>query len=138
MVAFTGWSPTLGIGAANVGATSGTIQKDGSTQRDDQISKLLRVPGVRKFRRLMRVLVNGAVGDTATETRSRVTAVSGLTDPNAYSGAVAIESQSIINRATTTADRDAILEVIDNTSAIAPASYPVDASGNGGGGKLGR
>lgn len=127
-VPFTGWSPTLGLGAANVSVASGAAQFNGNMQSDDRFVKALRSAGNRKFRRILRVLVTSGIGANATETRTRVKAVTGTA-----TGVVPIETVTLINRSLVTADLVAAQALIDRTTV--PAVYAVDISGAGGGGK---
>jgi hypothetical protein len=74
-----------------------------------------------------------APGANATATQSYVTArqADGLN----MGGQVPISATTLINRATTAADVVALNRIYQPT--FAPAIYPVDKSGNGGGGKAG-
>ena len=85
-----------------------------------------------KVRELLITLVGGAVTDTASTSRKRRTALQSLSD-NLQGGVVPIETVYDINRATVAGDATRL------TAALAMSTkptYPTDASGNGGGGKL--
>lgn len=79
-------------------------------------------------------LVDGAVGDNATATHVR-RAAEVVRDGIAYGGVAEMETFTGINRNTVAADETRLLAAL--RQAAAPSSYPADASGNGGGGKLG-
>ena len=127
-IPFTGWSPTLGAGGANIGSATGTAQFNGITQADDRDVKGLRTAGGRRLRRLLRVLVGNSPGGTATENRVRIKHVTG-----APGGLQLVETVPVINRVTTAADVTAIDALLDRVTI--PATYPPDLSGNGGAGK---
>ena len=81
------------------------------------------------------IALNGsAVGGTASRTRRRVLAVRSLSGYD-LGGQRAIEAVTDINRATTAADETALDNIYNGVFAL--TSYPVDRSGNGGGGKVG-
>lgn len=82
------------------------------------------------------IALNGsAVGGTAARTRARVLALRSLSGYD-LGGQRAIETVTDINRATTAADETALDAIYNGVFAL--TSYPVDRSGNGGGGKVGR
>lgn len=99
-----------------------------------RINKLFRRRGAAVFKELL-LTVNGVVvGSTAEASYSRAEAVQGLGD-FVLGGSRTIETVSQVNRATVTADTTenaAVLNEQGDTNA-----YQTDASGNGGGGKLG-
>jgi|SRR5215472_2763466 len=130
-VPFTGWSPTLALGPANAGNTAGAAQFNGYTQRDDRDIKGLRTAGGRGLRQLLRSLVGNSPGPTAQEFRYRIRQWPSTT---AMAGSAVIETVAYINRATTANDDTQLTAFLDR--ATRPAAYPVDLSGNGGGGKL--
>lgn len=134
-VPFTGYSPTLGPNDATNAVTSGQVFFQGMTQEDNRISQSLRRAPNRVFRRLILTLLGVVAGSTATETRTRVTAQVAYNDPSLMGGLVPIETVNLINRATTSTDTANITAMLNRVSA--PASYAVDVSGNGGGGRLG-
>jgi len=129
-IPFTGWTPTLGSGAANQGATSGIVWDNGFNQQDARIAHYLRVPGARGLRRLLLALVGAAPGATAQEFRTRLKA-----QISAPGGAQLMEQIAYVNRVTTAQDVSWI-----NNGLLArtpgPSPYPADIGGNGGGGKL--
>jgi hypothetical protein len=134
VIGWTGYSPTLGAGAANVGANSGQLQF-GNPSIDYRLENTLRRPQLRPFTRALRSIVVTGVGTPAIATRMRVKGTPAKDDPSAIGGLVQMESQTLINRNTTPADVNFILSVIDELTA--PLVYPTDPSGNSGGGKLG-
>lgn len=85
------------------------------------------------LRELMYSLIGGNVGDPASASHKRVTAVQDLT-ANMQGGARTIESYLDINRVTTSADITRIQAALRQST---KPTYPVDRSGNGGGGKGG-
>ena len=133
-IPFTGWSPTLATGSATAGGAAGSVQFNGLTQDDYRVATKLNNQSNRAIRQLMRTLLGAAAGTTATAPYTRVRAVSALSDPLMLGGLVSIESTNYVNRATTTADRDALIAMLDRLNG--PSSYPVDLSGNGGSGGI--
>lgn len=81
---------------------------------------------------IAKALNGAAAGGTATATRKQVEALQSINSLG-LGGARVIETKTIINRATTAADETAVDAMIE--AKFAPTTYPVDASGNGGGGK---
>jgi len=105
------------------------IYDNGFNQQDYTLARLLRRPGSRSLRRLVRTLLGVAPGSTAQEFRTRVVARIG-----APGGQQLTEQVAYVNRATTATDVTEITKLLDRVQW--PTSYPVDAGGNGGGGKL--
>lgn len=134
-IPFTGFSPTLGVPDAVIPVTSGVVQNNGDTTQDQFINRVLRTGGARVVRRVLYTLLGAAPGAAASETRTRIKAVQGLTDPQNCGGVVPIETASLISRVTSAADLTAVQAIFNRVSA--PASYPADLGGNGGGGKGG-
>lgn len=94
--------------------------------------------GARALRAAMLALSGAAAGGTATSTHTRVDATGqGPTNAAMLGGSRTMETFTSINRATTAAD-ETFTEtyVITGLAAAAPSTYPTDASGNGGGGKV--
>jgi hypothetical protein len=128
-VPFTGYTSTLGSGAANQDATSGQVYYNGFTQGDERIAKMLRNGGMSLvLRRLLQTLTGVAPGSTATQTKKQIQWQQG-----SPGGVIPVETVTLINRATTAADVTALNSLF--TRSPTPASYAVDVSGNGGGGK---
>ena len=102
---------------------------------EKKVNKYLRRSryGARQFRELLVTLVNGAVGATAADTVAQREAVAD-TDNNVQGGAVNIVDRTFINRATVASDVTAVNTALTHDSQ--PDTYPVDISGNGGGGDL--
>jgi hypothetical protein len=132
-VPFTGYTPTLGTGGANVPSANGAVQFNGYNQFDSNINHYFRIPGGRSLRRMLRALVGVAPGATAQEFRTRV---QGRTNTASYTygGVQPLEQVPYINRVTTAADVTGIVALLDRV--VAPPIYPVDVGGNGGGGML--
>ena len=96
------------------------------------LARLMRKRGMAVNRELIDELLGAAAGaNTALVNIARKTAEQGQ-----QSAVATIANQTLVNRVTATADITAI-EAILNTS-FAPSTYPTDASGNAGGGKLGQ
>lgn len=135
VVPFTGFTPTLGIASAIIpSANGGQVSFNGMTQQDGHIASELFSGNNRVTRRLLNALIGAASGSNATETRARTTAVQAMNDATTYGGLVAVETINLINRNTTAADITNLKAMINR----APVpTYIADASGNGGGSKLG-
>src|SRR5215469_13241222 len=72
-VPWTGYSNTLGSGAANAGSTSGYVQFNGVQQGDDRLAKMFRNGQMTAaITQLMYTLLGAAPGGTATKTYTRV------------------------------------------------------------------
>ena len=128
-VPFTGYSNTLGSGQANLGATAGYVQFNGTQQGDDRLAKMFRNGAMTSaVTQLMYALLGAAPGSNATKTQTRVQGQTG-----APGGLQIIETVTLVNRNTTANDLAAFQALLRRNPA--PASYPVDLSGNGGGGK---
>lgn len=125
MTAYTGWNGLL--------HATGDSLISGRDSKEAHISRLLRRGIGRRNLRLLRVLVNSGTGASAVENRTwRAPQV----DSDSIGGAVTTEDRELVNRNTTAADQTAYnAAIFDRT--VYPSSYPEDASGNGGGGKLG-
>jgi hypothetical protein len=128
-VPWTGYSNTLGAGAANASATAGYVAFNGTQQGDDRLAKMFRNGAMTgAVTRLMYVLLGASVGATATKTKAQVQWQQG-----SPGGLIPIEVLNLVNRATTANDLTAFQALL--TRFPYPASYPADLSGNGGGGK---
>lgn len=88
----------------------------------------------RKAKALLNALIGATAGGTAADTYKRVSAPSGLTASEQLGGLRTIDTVTVINRATTAADVTNEKYPLNDT--FRPSTYPVDPSGNGGGGKL--
>lgn len=86
------------------------------------------------YRGLMLALVGAAAGEAALVTHKRVQAQRDLYE-NVQGGLRPIETFTEIDRDTTADDITAVEAALSLSSQ--PTTYPVDRSGNGGGGKLG-
>lgn len=117
-----------------------TIQPTGLTLSDSEnirkrISKVLsRSEGARELKELLLTLNGAAAGAAASATVARVGHTVDAGNPVVNGGARTIDTVTVIGRNTTAADETAIDAMLNQVHA--PTSYPVDASGNGGGGKL--
>lgn len=98
------------------------------------VGRVMHGQGRAGYNSVVHTLVNGNVGDTALKTHVRV-ASQNVNDPMSLGGKRTTEVKTIINRATTDNDRLIILDDFDYDNS--PEPWPVDKSGNGGGGKVG-
>lgn len=141
-ISWSGYSPTMGSnGGANPSVAGQLV--DGESNLTRKVAQLLRRTQLRGVRRLLRVLNgnNVGAGGNAVENRGQVTAVQAIPDYARLGGQVAIASVPLVGsttagRVTATADQTRVNAMIDESNA--PASYPSDLSGNGGGNKLNR
>lgn len=92
----------------------------------------LRARGRQPYNEVIRALTGAAAGGTATGSYKRV-AVQDVNDPTTLGGKRLVETKTAINRATTAADVTKIKDDLDFKNS--PSPWPVDKSGNGGGGK---
>ena len=134
----TGWQ---GIQhASNINGEYGTAYAPlfSRSSHERRASIALSRSGFRAARAIMKALTGAAAGDTATDTYVRAgTDQQGptLAGPG---GARNMETVTTVNAATTAGQETAIeARIVDGLFAQAPSSYPTDASGNGGGGKVG-
>lgn len=133
MTSFSGlWNRHYGEDYSQLGTN--TSEYNGRTMR--KIAQILRPRGARAMSSLLTALTGAAVGGTASATHKRIDHPDDtLTNLTAYAGDRTINTDTIINRATVAGDETLIDALKDAKSG--PTSYPVDASGNGGGGKVG-
>jgi len=128
-VQFTGYTNTLGAGAANGAATTGYVQFNGIQQGDDRIVKMLRNGGgTIASTRILYTLLGQAVGANATQTKKQI-----KWEQGSPGGLIPVETINIVNRATNANDLAAWQSLISRV--VQPSTYPPDLSGNGGGGK---
>lgn len=90
--------------------------------------------GRKAYNASIRQLVTGNLGGTITKDYTRV-AVQNVNDPMSLGGKRLTETKTAINRASVQADIDRIVDDLDFDNS--PTPWPVDKSGNGGGGKAG-
>lgn len=100
------------------------------------VSRLLGKQSMRATKELFITLINGAVGDTAADSYKRIGHTVSPGTALVNGGKRTIETVTTINRATVAGDATTLDDVVADEWALAPASYPVDKSGNGGGGRL--
>ncbi len=92
----------------------------------------------RAARATIRALTGVAPGSSKANTQARVSAPAGLTDSQALGGLRVIDTFTVQSGNSTAADVTYINALInDAVYNQAPSSYPADAAGVGGGGKLG-
>jgi len=129
-VPWTGYSNTLGSGAANQASTAGYVAFNGTQQGDDRLAKMFRNGAqTSAVTQLMYALLGAAVGATATKTKPQIRGQTGSPGGLQY-----VDTITLVNRATTANDLAAFQALL--TRQVQPPSYPADLSGNGGGGKL--
>ena len=98
-----------------------------------RLRRALKGLGSLAQQRIVRTFITGDVGSTATKTHTRVHGQ--LQTPNPSLGGVrTLDTVTDINRALTADDQTTILAAIDN---VHTPTWPVELSGNSGGGKLG-
>jgi hypothetical protein len=114
------------------GATGHTLQGANALKR--QISRITRRTGFRKMQELMLTLNGAAAGSSASKTHARVGHTVDPGNATVNGGVRTIETVTDVSRVTTSADKTEIDGFINET--FAPATYPADVSGNGGGGRL--
>lgn len=96
------------------------------------IGRLLRREGNRLFQEIMLTVNGAAAGSAASKTHSRIEAP---TDSDNLGGVRVIETVTDVSRNTDAADVTELALVLNKS--VAGLTYPIDLSGNGGGGKLG-
>lgn len=101
------------------------------------LSRILRKSkrGMRVTQELLLTTIGAAAGSAALAQHRRVKAVATPGGTNSQGGVRTIETVDLINRNSAAADVTALKAIVDR--ATKPSTYPTDASGNGGGGKLG-
>lgn len=129
-ISFTGWSPTLAAGPANVGNTAGAVQFNGLGQEDYRLAATLNVQSNRKLRQLLYTVLGAVAGATATAPYARVLAQQALSNPFDLGGVVPIEVTNYVNRVSTAADVTALKAMLDRKAGS--IAYVADLSGNGG------
>jgi hypothetical protein len=147
--AVTGWAGFWG----NAPNAYTMLYSRSSIERN--IARWLAKGGARRLHATMSSLNGAVVGGAVGRQYARISAPTGLSTPSLLGGARAIETVVVVNGVTTAADRTYIQDqVLDPIVEQAPGivstggvgnmpvtvvnnqMYPVDASGNGGGGKL--
>ena len=99
------------------------------------VARLFRKRSMAALRELIVELTGTAAGAAALVQKTRVKHEDGLDE---FGGQREVETVDILNRNTAAADAtDIDTAVIVSPTAIAPSAYPVDRSGNGGGGRAG-
>lgn len=104
------------------------------TQAEQDVRRTTRSRGDKAMMRRLYALIGAAAGGTALQSisrRSYQSDIGGFT----YGGLATIVVDTPINRVTTAADVTDIKAILDARNTF--ATYPVDRSGNGGGGKRG-
>lgn len=132
------WSSSVGIASAGNEINYNAVSRTGRSSTEYHVARLLAKPGFRGMRRVMKVLTGAAPGSAASETYARIVAPTPFVDTT-FGGARAVETVTA-NSGNTTSAQETYIEnnILDMRYNANPSSYPVDTSGNGGGGKLGR
>lgn len=99
-----------------------------------RLRRALKGVTARKYKTILKVLVDGNVGDVATATHPRIQAGVQF-DNGTLGGKRVLETVTDVNRATVAADQTQIDS--DILFAHTPNPFPTEKSGNSGGGKLG-
>jgi hypothetical protein len=98
-VPFTGYTNTLGPGAANQEGTSGYVHFNGIQQGDDRIAKMLRNGGMTGgTTSLLYTLLGAAAGNTATKSKKQI-----KWEQGSPGGLIPIEQINLMARNTTAA-----------------------------------
>lgn len=98
-----------------------------------KLSRSLRGMPALKFKEIVRTFITDDVGSTALATHTRLSAPTPF-DALAHGGVRQVETVTDINRVLTAADETQLLVEVD---ADHTPTFPVEKSGNSGGGKLG-
>ena len=134
-IGFTGWTPTLGQGQPKYGNgdTFGVVQFNGQSQNDDRLSKQFRKMG--PAIKILKTIFNAQIGNVAGVNTGPISYKRVLaTNADVRPAAGLVETITQAGRGTTNADVLAFRGMINRLTA--PATYPKDLSGNGGGGKV--
>lgn len=132
MASFSGlWNGVYGVPYTALDANN---TKEVSRNERTRLTKLLsRERGTRKLMALMRTLNGIAPGSVASMSFREVLNQSTPADPLGNGGKRTIVTRDDLLRTTTAADVTMINEMFNTV--FGPSPYPVDESGNGGGGK---
>lgn len=110
------------------------VPRTGRSNTERLVALALSKAGFRGMRRVLRTLNGAAPGVTASDSYARV---QGSVPFDSPSGLRPIETVTTVNAATTAAQQSYIEQrMVDALFNPNPSSYPLDASGNGGGGKV--
>lgn len=117
--------------------TDYAIQGSQPTHRK-RLSRMMKRQATRKISELLDTLIGAAAGSTASASVKQVDHDADPGNPVVNGGVRTINTVSLINRATTAADVADLKSflTIGGSEAQRDPTYPTDASGNGGGGKL--
>ncbi len=133
----TGYSPFWN---ERFGAGSGTgyTMLTARNSLDYHTAMHLSRNGNRTVRRTMRSLLGATTGSSKAETVAQIRAGTPF-DNNSLAGARPVDTVTLQSGNTTAADLTYMQNLVDRLFIMNPtlANYPVDASGNGGGGKAG-
>lgn len=132
-----------GVPDVNGGGVSGHSLLHGEENTDGnlrpsfrgRVSRLMRKNrnAMRVLNELMQTTIGAAAGSAAADSYKRVQGVQALNDVGS-GGAVPIVTRTLIDRNSTAADVTELKKLFTDDS---KPTYVVDASGNGGGGKVG-
>lgn len=100
-------------------------------------TRAMKRKSMKVINELIQTLNGAAVGGAALAQHTRIQAVRGISGGSQVDtgGSRPVETVDLINRVTTSADQTLVNTMM--TEQRDPATYPADASGNGGGGKVG-
>jgi hypothetical protein len=127
------WNSVGPSGASGAGPYAPKFYRSGEEYR---AGVMLGRRGFRKWRAVMRNLNNNNPGATTTDSYSRVQSGQAMYDAQYGGGKRTL--QVVNNAVTTTSAMQTAINTRVYDWTVNSQSYPVDASGNGGGGKKGR
>lgn len=123
-------------GIVPTGAVAGHSLISTKKTNGRHVSRLLGKQSMRALKELMLTVTGAAAGQTAADSYARIQHEVAPGVALANGGQRTIESVTTVNRATTSDDVTTIQDIIADEWSLTPAQYPVDLSGNGGGGRL--
>lgn len=124
------------IGPAGVSGAGPYAVKFGRSSEEYRAGVNLGKRGFRKWRAVMRSLNNNNPGATTVDSYGRVQSAQAMYDPQYNGGRRTI--QTVNNSVTTTVGMQTAINKLVYDQFFLAQTYPVDLSGNGGGGKRGR
>lgn len=127
------WNSTGPTGTSGAGPYS---ERFARSMEDFKIAQFMGKRGNRKFRAIGRLLMGATAGGTTVDSYKRLQAGQAMYDAQ-YGGGLRT-LQTVNNAVTTTSAHVTTLQTRWFDMATGSQAYPVDLSGNGGGGKRGR
>ena len=127
------WNNTGPSGTSGAGPYS---ERFARSNQEFKIAQFMGKRGFRKYRAVARLLTGATAGGTTTDSYKRLQSAQAMYDAQ-YNGGLRT-LQTVSNAVTTTAAHVTYLQSRLYDMATGSQTYPVDLSGNGGGGKRGR